>query len=646
MNKDRISRKKAFFGLHFDLHPGKNDTQLGENITEEMIQNLLQKVKPDYVQYDCKGHAGYTGYPTKVGCASPGIKKDSLAIWRKVTKENGVALFIHYSGVWDSVAVEHHPEWACVNADGSVDKNITSTYGPYVDKLLIPQLKEVADTYDLDGVWVDGECWAVKPDFSDTAKKAFTEATSIDKIPTKRSEPHWMEYLEFQRENFRGYLKKYMDALHEHKPGFEITSNWMYSTLAPEVVTVPLDFISGDFSPNDSVNTARLEARYISSTEMPWDLMAWGFNKGENCGFTIKTARQLKQEASVVLGQGGGFQIYYQPTRAGWFDDWMVDIMAEVAQFCRERQAVSHKTKPLPQIAVLLSKNSIYDQSDRLFGPWGSLLAPVEGILHILLELHYSVEVMAEHKLMKNLNKYPVVVLPECHIITDEMKATLLDYIQKGGQLLVIGSETASLFKDSLGVEFTSDPAEITTYVQSDKAMSWLGGVWQSVKLQSAEVLGKRYPTRDSRGEGEPALTLTGIGEGQIAGVYGPVGSVYNRSHYPAIRDFMSKAMKRLLPEPVVELNAPPCVDVSVRTDGKRTLIHLANTAGMQISNKYAVIDFTPSIGPIGLNVRMEKNPQRVYMAPGNDDIDFIWENNQVKLSLPVLDIHSVVVIE
>ena len=99
------------------------------------------------------------------------------------------------------------------------------------DELLIPQLKEVADAYDLDGVWVDGDCWAVKPDFSDAAKEAFTKATGIKKIPTKREDEHWLEYLAFQREEFKKYVTKYANALHDHKPGFEVTSNWMYSTL-------------------------------------------------------------------------------------------------------------------------------------------------------------------------------------------------------------------------------------------------------------------------------------------------------------------------------------------------------------------------------------------------------------------------------
>ena len=86
-----VPRSQGYFGLHFDLHPGQQDTVLGADVAEENVRRLLRRVRPDFVQYDCKGHAGYTGYPAQVGWPSPGIVKDSLAIWRKVTREEGVA---------------------------------------------------------------------------------------------------------------------------------------------------------------------------------------------------------------------------------------------------------------------------------------------------------------------------------------------------------------------------------------------------------------------------------------------------------------------------------------------------------------------------------------------------------------------------
>jgi hypothetical protein len=55
-SKPRLLRKDCFFGIHLDLHPAKDDTVLGHDVTESMIESFLASVKPDYVQYDCKGH--------------------------------------------------------------------------------------------------------------------------------------------------------------------------------------------------------------------------------------------------------------------------------------------------------------------------------------------------------------------------------------------------------------------------------------------------------------------------------------------------------------------------------------------------------------------------------------------------------------
>ena len=104
---------------------------------------------------------------------------DPLRLWRQVTAERGVALYMHYSGVWDSEAIRRHPDWGVVNADGKTNDKATSRFGPYADKLLIPQLRELAGDYGVDGVWVDGDCWASVPDYSEAALKAFRQATGI-----------------------------------------------------------------------------------------------------------------------------------------------------------------------------------------------------------------------------------------------------------------------------------------------------------------------------------------------------------------------------------------------------------------------------------------------------------------------------------
>ena len=71
----RLARRDCFFGLHFDLHPNKSDTALGRDLTDAMVDSLLERVKPDYVQYDCKGHAGYLGFPSKTGAFGAGHRE-------------------------------------------------------------------------------------------------------------------------------------------------------------------------------------------------------------------------------------------------------------------------------------------------------------------------------------------------------------------------------------------------------------------------------------------------------------------------------------------------------------------------------------------------------------------------------------------
>jgi len=122
--------------------------------------------------------------------ALSGIKKDLLKIWQRVTRCHGVALFVHYSGLRDEVAIKNCPEWACVNVNGRRDNKIVSFFKPYVDKLLILQLKEIIDLYDVEGAWIDGDCWAAKLDWSEEAKEEFKEVTGIEYVPRKPGDDH------------------------------------------------------------------------------------------------------------------------------------------------------------------------------------------------------------------------------------------------------------------------------------------------------------------------------------------------------------------------------------------------------------------------------------------------------------------------
>ncbi|MDW7656505.1 MAG: alpha-L-fucosidase, partial [Bacillota bacterium] len=313
----------VFFGLHFDLHATENDIELGKDLTVEHLVRHLSRIQPDFVQCDCKGHPGYTSYPTKAGVPSPGIVKDAVKIWRQATQQLGIPLGMHYSGVWDTAALKLHPEWGRVHPDRNNsagwpkpatdeqgrDKNMTCPQSAYTDTYMIPQLLEIIDTYDVDGFWVDGENWASAPCYCDICRAGFSRWLGEDAIvPQAPGEPQWPEWLAYSRENFIDHVRRYAAAVHLRKPVCTVCSNWMYTVRQPDPVDAPVDYISGDFSWIWSAAKALVEARFMDSRKLSWDLMAWAFSShGKMQDWVFKSADALCQEAGVVLSCGGAF---------------------------------------------------------------------------------------------------------------------------------------------------------------------------------------------------------------------------------------------------------------------------------------------------------------------------------------------------
>ena len=439
-------------------------------------------------------------------------------------------------------------------------------------------------------------------------------------------------------------MKHYVDLLHRERPKFQIASNWLYSTMVPERPDLPVDYLSGDYLGNASISTARVEARYLAATGKPWDLMAWGFGGGGEA-YHHKSAVQLQQEASVVLAQGGGFQIYYQPTRAGKLDDRHIEVMAKVAEFCRARQALSHKTESVPQAGLLFSKNTLYGTTGRLFGGWGAALNPARGMLDALVECHYSVDVIPDWKLAEVAAGYPLIVVPDWSGIGLEVKAALADYTRRGGKLLLAGAENTALFTTELGVKFLGEPSRQSAYVAGAEVFANVTGVWQDVEPAGARPIEMRYPTYDSTRDGRCAATVNHLGEGEIAAIYGPAGTLFAAAHAPAMREFIGRVVARLF-TPSVTLEGPPTIELSLRRKEGRLLVHLGNCTAMQVAGDYAVQDFIPSVGPLELAIRLPSAPRRVTLEPDGTVLAGSWSGGTWTGRIERLGIHGIVSIE
>ncbi|MDD2763326.1 MAG: hypothetical protein PHE83_05055 [Opitutaceae bacterium] len=661
----RLKRADCFFGIHFDFHAGEDCTRIGENFSEADIESFLTAVKPDFIQVDCKGHAGFSSYPTQAGQPAPGFVKDPLKIWRELTRRHGVALFVHYSGVWDYAVCQRHPDWACVGADGKKSTKATSLFGPYVDRVLIPQLKELSDVYQIDGAWIDGDCWGAEIDYSKAARQAYKKATGKKTVPKSPETAGFADYLEFNRTAFKNYVAHYVDAIHRHNPDFQITSNWSFSSMMPEPVSVKVDFLSGDLTSQNSVNSAAFEARCMALQGKPWDLMSWAFTLDwDNPSLrSYKSPVQLEQEAAEVMAMGGGFQAYFTQNRDASINPWYLPLMKSLADFCRPRKAYCHKAVPIPQIGLLHSTFGFKAITQHLYGSWEGQNTRTQGILTALLDGQNCVEIVREYTLKNNLSRYPLIIIPEWEFLEKDFCQELIKYVSTGGNLLVIGAKAVKNFEPDLGVTLLS-PCPKGDFILADgeqhsgiispfqpvalkAGTGGFGSINASIDYSAATIAGllkagAQKPVSGKVALDFPAATIATLGRGRIAGLYVDMGANYENFRTYGMRDFLNALVRQMLPDPLVQVSGSHLVHVAANRLNGEMMIHLINTGGKHEAKKIYNYDEVPARDNLAVTILLPAKPKAIVQQPEGVELPFVYQDGKARLQLPRLAIHTI----
>ena len=644
-------RRDSFFGVHFDFHSNQTALGIGERLNDNEIQAFLRTVKPDFVQCDVKGHGGYSSYPTKYGFATPSMKKDILRIWRDVTKKENVALYAHYSGILDAVQAINNPEWRVVHQNGEKDLYAMSLFCEYDESVLIPQLIELAVDYQLDGAWVDGECWAATEDYSKQALTAYEESGKV------------LSFKEFHRQAFRNHVQNYVDKVKAVAPNFEITSNWMYTQQMPEKPTVSIDFLSGDVIPMETYNATKFGSRVIANQHKTWDLISWSTD------FYLhyeKSALQLCIEAADIIAMGGAFQVYCVQDYKGFMqNESFISTLKEVSDFCRARQEFCHHATIRKEIGVLISEKGYFFERDRLFGRGGIHTESASGCVIACLENQYSTEILLGYNaLEQDISDYNAIIVPELKEIEPDLKKKLLDYASSGGALIVIGAHAVKLFANEFGylnenlqtddviAQLTIDNKKIT--IECPFTL-FDGDGFHQAKLASTsgEGLGVKQSIFGGAGGSWPlpriqfnnpvvGSVVKSYGKGNIALITFDLGEQYLNFKTFQMRDMLGQIIVKCYPEKIVKTNTHLVEVVLTEKKGREFLQFINIGVGKMASE---VKSFNESLPIFNLQVAYlrPKMPKKVVQFPENKELPFSYENGRVCFTIEKLDVHSII---
>ncbi len=655
------TRKDSFWGIHCDFHARPWMGTIGRRLKEEDIRKICRELKPDFWQIDCKGHFGWASYPSKIGNAMP-MSGDPLATWRKITREEGVALYIHYSGLWDNKYCLEHPEEAVLYADGTHSDSIAFPMGHYDDDILIPQISELVEKYEIDGVWIDGECWASEVDYHEQTLKAFEKETGIclnGEKPTP-GHPYYHDYFNFNRELFRRHVAYYVEVLHKKYPKLQITSNYLFSVKMPEKVSIDVDFISGDTTPFDSLNATRYAARYLPQQNKPWDVMgmAQRYSGEEKIDLLPVHPIQLMQQAAATISLGGAFQFGLSQYFDGAPRMRAIMSFLPVAKFLQEREKFCFKGKIIPQAAMFVSTHDHYLDEHRLFTRGSDGAAGKRGLTALLCNAGQSFEIISEHNLAHRASEFSMIAVPETlHELNKETIKLLLEYAENGGSLLLVGNNTCKLF-EAQGAPFKvcelddDVPAERFLAQRNDaKDQRFLtidgnnvGAVLYPMQLigdENCEVIAHTY--YDEREKHSPFAIISNYGKGKIAAVSADLGKAYDKATQYLHRDIIKLICEKLYTPFTRIEECCGFVDLVCLKKNDRIMLQLMNGNGNHNNIICDTEDFIPPVLDVKISIAISKPPKEIILQPQGEKLDYTIKDGRVYLTVKRIDMHNIV---
>ena len=663
--------KKRCFGFHHDLHVVPSDRDIGTHCSPEELIPMLKLTGADFVQTDCKGHPGLTSWFSKTPGASvgPGVVKDALEGWRRRRRHSACRFTATIPASMTGPPAPSTPNGASVAGRQARRRRLLGTAAQtgdrmcprsaYLDELMIPQMLELIDRYGVDGFWIDGDLWAVEPCYCERCRAAFTQKTGIAEPPKGPDDPNWAAWWNFTRESFEEYVTRYCDAVHRHKPGVLVCSNWLQTFRHPGEPKVPTDWISGDNTWVWGLDGSRCEARFISTRGKPWDIMLWCFYSPHGQfgrpDWQMKPVEMLQQEAAVMVAFGGNVQTCEYPggLRTGQLIPWRLKRIGEVAEFVKRRRACA-RTRRRFRKSPCCTPSTMPERATSGNLMWVDV-APVQGAVFSLLECHYGVDILDEWALAPRLARFPVVVVPEQDRLSEKMVNALKEYVRGGGKLLVSGAESFDRFGgEFLGVKEGRLVANSVYHVPAaDGTVPILSDPWRLIETTSARSLGPigTTPLRDDHLLPHPAATLNRVGRGAVAYVPCNVFRDFTASRYPLARVFIHDVLRALAGPMEIEVNAPACVDVVLRRQGARAIVHLINrSSGIPSLPNSGVIDEIQPAGPVTITMSLPGKPKNVHLA--FEDAAVKWackdgpKGGQLSVDVAAVHIHAAVIVE
>ena len=653
-----------FRQVHLDFHTGPAIPDVGRDFDARAFARTMKRANVTSVTVFAKCHHGHLYYNTKRPERHPGLRKrlDLLRQQVDALHAEGIRAPIYISVQCDEYAADTHPEWIARKHDGSIvgrqnlnwfspGWQILDMSGPY-QEYLAEQTQEVLRKFGpVDGIFFD-MCWD-QPSCSKYAIAAMCEAGLNPESEQDRATHAHRVAIAYMDRFYRMVKAASRDAsvYFNSRSHFNLPEEARYQSQL-EIEALPTGGWGYMFFPR--------VVRFSRQFGKPYLGMTARFHKSWADFGGLKPYAALEYETSQMMAHGARCSIGDQLHPRGVPDRAAYELIGKVYARVAEREPWLKDARPVTEIGVFRAPAPAVKAIEAT--------GTDEGAARLLMHLHHQFDVLHSGS---DLAGYRLLILPDCIAVDTALAKRLRAFLARGGRLLATGTSGLSpcatqVLLPELGVATRGTSPYTVTYLRVGKELAddipptdhvmYERGV-RVLPARGAKVLARVVEPYFERTwdhfcshRQTPPDRLTryaaAVERGGAIFIAYPIFAAYaNHGNYP-YRLLVRNAIRRLLPDPLLEVGAPTSTEATVMRQKGRTIVHLLQYCPERRAINLDVIEDIVPIFDVPLSLRLDRRPRCAYLAPGEDPVPFEYKSGRANLILPEVRGHAMLVFE
>ena len=649
-----------FRQVHLDFHTSGLIPKLGGRFDKKQFQAALKAGHVDSITIFSKCHHGWAYHPSKANRIHPELTFDLLGAQLEACREIDVNAPVYISAGFDEKEVLDHPEWLSV-APGSNASDVFTRAGyhlmcyntPYLD-VLAAQVEEVMEKYNPCGIFLD---------ISNV--RMCTCASCVKSMLEKGMDPTNMDdVLKHGEEVYANYCRRMEAAVRKYSATATIFHNAGhiahgrrdiagYDTHL-ELESLPTGGWGYDHFPMSSAYTRTLGMEFLGMTgkfHTTW---------GEFGGF--KHPNALIYETGLSLACGACISIGDQLHPSGEMNMSTYNLIGKAYELVEKKEPFCVGAENIADIAVLSCEAVLGS------GVAGHNNASDSntGANRILLEGKHLFNFIDEEE---DFGKYRLLILPDQILLCEKLTARLEKYIENGGKLLLTGVSGLDMdmkrFTLDVGADFAGFSSVRpdymipafdavngeTAYVMYSQGMLLENITGEVFASRQASYFNRAYNHFSSHqhtpNDVDAPLMPAAVRKGSIAYIGWNVFEDYATKGELVCKELALHAIDMLLgDERAIITDLPDRGVTTVTKQNGRTIVHLLFAHTTVRGKGIEVIEDAVTLRGVNAAVKLNKAPEKVYLAPEGKPIDFEWDGSRVKFSVPEVTLHQMICIE